>query len=246
MIKKLKSTITLINSKTLIATILIIFIGSTPAMFLDSLLYANLFNQLLNCFTSSFYLVLLILAITINIISLSSELKSSNIILRYKNYHEYLKSCLKKNLIYVLLTLIISIFFCLFISLVSVEFKIKIISYYYYNISNLTYLVFTLIKIIVFLNLISIIIFYFHQLFKNKITFFVLICLLATFFVPITLESKITSIVKIPIFIGHWFYALPYSSFFVEILAFLFQSLILILLGFLLKYLCVFKRKDIC
>ena len=70
-----------------------------------------LFNQLINCFTNNFHLLLLILAISINIISLSSELKKSNIILRHKNYRNYLEFCLRKNLMYVFLSLIIRFFF---------------------------------------------------------------------------------------------------------------------------------------
>ena len=245
MFKEFKNLINLINAKTIIATILIIFIGSIPAIFMDSLLNANLFNQLINCFTTNFHLLLLILAISINIISLSSELKKSNIILRYENYNKYLKFCLEKNLMYVFLCLIISFFFCIFTSLISVDFKIKVISYYYYNISNLTYFIFTLIKAVIFLNLISIIIFYFNQKFKNKLTLGFIILVLLTFFMPINLDDKINSIFKMPILIAHWFYALPYSSFSLEILTFIVQSLILLLIGMLLKYLVIYKRKDI-
>jgi len=245
MFKEFKSLISLINSKTIIGTILIIFIGSIPAIFMDSLLNANLFNQLINCFTNNFHLLLLILAISINIISLSSELKKSNIILRHKNYRNYLEFCLRKNLMYVVLTLIISFFFCLFTSLISVDFKIEVISYYYYDISNLTYFLFTLIKTVVFMNLISFIIFYFNQKFKNKITLGFIILILLTFFIPINLDGKINSIFKMPILIGHWFYSLPYSSFLHEILVFFVQSLILLLIGIVLKYLVSYKKQDI-
>ena len=245
MFKEFKNLINLINAKTIIATILIIFIGSIPAIFMDSLLNANLFNQLINCFTINFHLIFLILAISINIISLSSELKKSNIILRHENYYAYLKFCLKKNLMYVFLSLIISFFFCLFTSLVSVDFKIEVFPYYYYNISNLTYFIFTLIKTVTFINLISIIIFYFNQKFKNKTTLLLIILILLTFFVPINLDSQINSIFKMPILVGHWFYALPYSSFSLEILVFVLQSLILLLIGLILKYLTIYNRKDV-
>lgn len=245
MLKPLKELLTLINSKTIIATILIIFIGSTPAIFLENLLYANVFNQLINCFTANFHLVLLILAISINIITLSSEFKNSNMILKYKNYQEYLKFCLKKNLMYVFLILLISFFFCIFTSLVSVEFKLNIISYYYYDISNLTYFLFTSIKTITFLNLISIIIFYFNQKFGNKPTLLLITLIIITFFIPIGIDKKITSIFKMPFLVGHWFYSLPYSSFVLEILAFIIQGLILFIIGLLLKITCIKFRKDI-
>ena len=52
MIKELKDLLTIIKNRTVIFTILIIFIGSLPAIFDVYLLDANFYNQLLACFTS--------------------------------------------------------------------------------------------------------------------------------------------------------------------------------------------------
>lgn len=58
---------------------------------------------------------MLFLLVFLNIISLSKQYKISAFILKYKNYQAYLKGILKKCLLYLNLTLLISLILCLFL-----------------------------------------------------------------------------------------------------------------------------------
>lgn len=244
MIKELKDLLTIIKNRTVIFTILIIFIGSLPAIFDVYLLDANFYNQLLACFTSNFHITMLFLLVFLNIISLSKQYKISAFILKYKNYQTYLKGILKKCLLYLNLTLIISLILCLFFAWVSVDYKITIIPFQLYNISNLEYLIFYMIRVLIYLNLLTMIFFYCNQRFGTKITFLLLLFLILGEFMPIFPFNSSTGIIPKAFFIFNFFKITPYSTFLLEITASFIQLLLLIGIFFLMRYLAIFKRKE--
>ena len=239
---KLNTLLSLIKVKVLIATIIIIFFASLYWVLSGDLLHSNFYNHILFSFSNFFYIIMIILLIVINIISLSNDFKSNSIITKYKSYKEYISSLLKINIIYIIIVLLISFILTIFSSLYVVNFKIEIIPFLY-NLTNLEYLLFYFSRMIIYLILLSIIIFYINVSFGNLITFiFTGLISLSLFF---SNNKIIDSIIKIPFLVTSYFKINNFSSFKLEIIASIIMLIILILIICFLKYICIKKRLDI-
>ena len=231
--KRFSNLLSMIKTKTLIITIILVFLGSFSGIFkLGSKIWqANFFHQFLFCLTSKWNIILILIAISINIISLSLDFKNNTVILRYKNYKAYLKDNFKYNILYITILLIISLFLTTFLSLIVTEFKIEIIKYTYYNIPNWLYLLFYLLRLIILINLLSMIIFYLNQKFGNKVTLIFLIFIIMPIVFPFNKFGIETRIRDFPIFFNSFFELISYKSFGLEILYSLIHIVILILIA---------------
>ncbi len=237
----LNTFLSLIKPKILITTIIIIFLASLYGVLTIDLLHSNLYEHILFSLSNTFYIMMIILLIVINIISLSYDFKSNSIITKYKSYKEYTLNLLKINIIYIIIVLLISFILTIFSSLYAVNFKIEIIPFLY-NLTNLGYLLFYFSRMIIYLILLSIIIFYINITFGNIIT------LIFTSLISISLfinNKIIDSIIKIPIIITSYFKLNNFISFKLEVIASIIMLIILILIIYLLKYICIKKRLDI-
>lgn len=237
----LNTFLSLIKPKILITTIIIIFLASLYGVLTIDLLHSNLYEHILFSLSNTFYIMMIILLIVINIISLSYDFKSNSIITKYKSYKEYTLDLLKINIIYIIIVLLISFILTIFSSLYAVNFKIEIIPFLY-NLTNLEYLLFYFSRMIIYLILLSIIIFYINITFGNIIT------LIFTSLISISLfinNKIIDSIIKIPIIITSYFKLNNFISFKLEVIASIIMLIILILIIYLLKYICIKKRLDI-
>lgn len=238
----LNTFLSLIKPKILITNIIIIFLASLYGVLTIDLLHSNLYEHILFSLSNTFYIMMIILLIVINIISLSYDFKSNSIITKYKSYKEYTLNLLKINIIYIIIVLLISLILTIFSSLYAVNFKIEIIPFLY-NLTNLEYLLFYFSRMIIYLILLSIIIFYINITFGNIIT------LIFTSLISISLfinNNKIIDIIiKIPIIITSYFKLNNFISFKLEVIASIIMLIILILIIYLLKYICIKKRLDI-
>ncbi len=244
---RFQNLLSILNGKIVIITIILVFFGSFGGIFTlgNKLWNANFFDQMLSCLTLPFNIILIFLAISINIISLSNDIKNNTVILRYKDFQSYLKENFKYNILYISILFLISLFLTIFSCLILTELKIVIVDYQFYHISNLLYFFFYLFRTIVFVYLISTIIFYFNQKFGNKLTLFFLIIFLIQFVIPLESFGIQTKINGFPLLLSTFFSLIEYKSFLIEIIYSLVYFGIMLIFLFFLKYLCIRKRKDI-
>lgn len=230
-----------INIKTLIVTIVLLFLGLF-SQFYDLGPQENFYRLLIDCFSNYFFFITIILAISINIVSISNTYKTSNYILRNKNYKEYLKNILRKNLIYITFIIIITLILSIFMSLIGTDFKI-INEITIYNMPIIFFTLYHIIRFITIIYLLSLIIFYIEKRFGNNFVFIVIFILFVSIFIPLNI-GVVIDITNMYPFIINYILGYEFSTFNLDLVCSIIQVLKLIILIIILKYLCISKRKD--
>lgn len=248
--KKIKNSfVTLfscIELKYFIISVLMIFIGVTPTIFSPSNNY-NFWNRLLDTLTNEINVVILILIIIVNMINLSKDLKSSNIIIRCKNYEEYLQMYLKIIILYSFIIIFINFIFCVIgvviITAIMGNFDFSLIIHEIYDFPLFIYLLFFEFRKTLFIVLLTIIMYFIFQGTNNKITLLVTVSLLSTFFININYPLAVNGLTNIPIIVTRYFSNITYSNIFLELSCTLIQFILLCAIIYFEKYI-ILKRKN--
>lgn len=248
--KKIRDTFVMLFScielKHFFLSILLTFMGVAPTIFSPSSNY-NFWNRLLDTLTNEINIIILILVIIANMINLSKDLKSSNIVIRYKNYEEYLQMYLKITILYSLIIIFINFIFCVIgvtvITSIMGNFDFSLILHEIYGFPLFVYLLFFEIRKTLFIVLIAIIMYFIFQGTNNKITLFVTISLLSTFFVNINYPLVVNDLTNMPIIVTRYFSNIAYSNIFLELSCTLIQFMLLCMIIYFEKYI-ILKRKN--
>ena len=165
---ELLDVISIVTFKKFIISVVFVLLSNFPAIFsyYQDLNFGAIFYGLL---TNQFHYALLFGVIIFSIIDISLKTKNNILVMKYKNYAFYLKSFLKKIIIYVSFLLIISLCFNVLTACFRSNFNFQNIILDYYDISLFVYLIFFLIREIIIIILLTTIIFYFYNLIKNKL-----------------------------------------------------------------------------
>ena len=235
-----------IELKHFIVIALMIFIGVTPTIFSPSNNY-NFWNRLLDTLTSRINVIFLILVIIVNMVNLSKDLKSSNIILRYKNYEEYLQMYLRITILSSLIIILINSIFCVIgvviITSIMGNFDFSLIMHEMYDFPLYIYLLFFEIRKILFILLLTTIIYFIFQGTNSKITLLVTVSLLSTFFIDTNYPLIVNDLTNIPIIVTRYFSNIAYSNIFLELSCTLIQFILLCIIIYIEKYI-ILKRKN--
>lgn len=243
-----KLLFSIIKTKQFIISISLILIGVLITVFSPSANY-NFWNRLTDCLTNETNIMILLLVVSSNVISISKELKNSNILLRYSNYETYLKNSLIINLIYTLLLLIINLIFCVLgtfiINLYMDSGNVTFIIHEIYGFNQLFYLIFFEFRMIIFILLIVTIIFFIYQNNNSKTTLFILVLIVSTFFININYPSLVNDLTNIPLIVTRFFSLINYANIYLELSATLIQFILLCIINSFLKYLLIKKRNEL-
>lgn len=237
-----------IELKHFMISTLIIFLGALSTIFSPSYSY-NFWYRLLDVLTNEINIIILISVIIINMINLSKKLNSSNIIIRYKKYEEYLQKYLKIILLYSFINILINLIFCLvgtlIITILMGNFDFSIKMHEIYKIPLFVYLLFFEIRKIMFILLLVEIMYYIYHIFNEKLTLLVVFLILLTFFINVNYPSIVLDLSNIPIIITRYFSYILYTNIFLEISCSLIQSIFLCSLIYCLKNIFLNRKKEL-
>lgn len=200
----------------------------------------------LNIIYGGIFIACLLLIILLNTIN-TYELFENNsfYIIRFSSKKKYLIELIKSICFSNLCVLMLNIIFILIgLNLFCMNEGISIMKNY--NIPNLLYLVYSIIKLVIITQLISIINVLLLKILNNKfivITNILMYILIAG--LPISLNGEISTIIQLPLFFGIYLRYQLYSSFIFEIVCFLLYSSILYVSIFILSKLVLKKMKAV-
>lgn len=204
-------------------------------------------TSFLLAFNNTFYVIFLLLIILIN---------TKNTFDAYKNNYEYLiRYGDKKNYLKIIVQSV------LFNNFVLITFNIILLATFFnfigtgvntilvkdYNVSIVLYFMYCVIKFIVLSSIISKLNLYLLYKFNDKIIILLNIVLYCCIYVVSTFFYGISSITKIPLFIGAYLISLntKYSSFFFEILCFFIYALSIYILINVISKIILRRKSDI-
>ena len=204
-------------------------------------------TSFLLAFNNTFYVIFLLLIILINTKNTFDSYRNNyEYLMRYGDRKKYLKiivqSVLFNNFILLAFNIILLATFFNFIGT-----GINTILVKDYNIPICLYLLYCVIKFIILASIISKLNLYLLYKFNDKIIILLNIVLYCCIYVASTFFYGISSITKIPLFIGAYLISLNtiYSSFFFEILCFFIYVMILYILVNLILKLILRRKSDI-
>ena len=152
-----------------------------------------------------------------NIITETS--KNYSFLIRIKNYKEFISKIIKFIFISNLIIYLIVLFLLLIISVLRTGMNLQIDSYGIYNINNLVYLIFHIIRSYFILNMLVVILVSLYKLVKEEIVVILsgILPISIVALTPFISEKKITSVFKLPLYYGEYFIKNNYETFIFEI-----------------------------
>lgn len=152
-----------------------------------------------------------------NIITETS--KNYSFLIRIKNYKEFISKIIKFIFISNLIIYLIVLFLLLIISVLRTGMNLQIDSYGIYNIDNLVYLIFHIIRSYFILNMLVVILVSLYKLVKEEIAVILsgILPISIVALTPFISEKKITSVFKLPLYYGEYFIKNNYETFIFEI-----------------------------
>lgn len=169
--------------------------------------------------TWDYFIMILLFLFIFNTYNIYTELiRNYSFLIRVGNYKEFYKKMIKFTLISNLILYLIVIFLVVFSSIIKTSVDYKIYNFNDYNISNLVYIIFYLIRSYLILNILVIIMIGLYRLLKDVLLIiidgFILISIPALS--NIIESSKITSVFNLPLYYGKYFIYNNYSTFIFE------------------------------
>ncbi len=194
----------------------------------------TLINGIYDTFTWNFFIMVLLFLFLFNSYNILTELtRNYEFLIRIKNYKEFFSKIIKFIFVSNLIIYLIVIFLIVIISILRTGMNTRIDLIEYYNISNLVYLIFHLIRSFFILNMIVVVLMSLYKLTKEEIVVIIagLIPLSIVALSPIMKERVITKIYNIPLYYGEYFIKNNYGSFTFEIFASLLFIILLIIIS---------------
>lgn len=176
----------------------------------------NYIEGFLAILSSQYYIILIIMIILVNTLNVLEIFeKNQNVIIRYKNKLEYMKELIR-NVLFSNFMIIILNFILLLIgmNLFIPNSQIELINGY--QITNLTYLIYTITKFVMLLEIISIINIIIIKLFDSKLSLVINIIFFVSMF-TVHVPESINSLLNMRLVISDYFMSIRYISFPLEI-----------------------------
>ena len=173
-----------------------------------------------NILTWNFFIMILLFLFLFNAYNIITETsKNYSFLIRIKNYKEFISKIIKFIFISNLIIYLIVLFLLLIISVLRTGMNLQIDSYGIYNIDNLVYLIFHIIRSYFILNMLVVILVSLYKLVKEEIVVILsgILPISIVALTPFISEKKITSIFKLPLYYGEYFIKNNYETFIFEI-----------------------------
>lgn len=173
-----------------------------------------------NILTWNFFIMVLLFLFLFNAYNIITETsKNYSFLIRIKNYKEFISKIIKFIFISNLIIYLIVLFLLLIISVLRTEMNLQIDSYGIYNIDNLVYLIFHIIRSYFILNMLVVILVSLYKLVKEEIVIILsgILPISIVALTPFISEKKITSVFKLPLYYGEYFIKNNYETFIFEI-----------------------------
>lgn len=194
----------------------------------------TLVNGIYDTFTWNFFIMVLLFLFIFNSYNILTELtRNYEFLIRIKNYKEFFSKMIKFIFVSNLIIYLIVIVLVLIISVLRTGMNTRIDLISYYNINNLTYLIFHLIRSFIILNMIVVLLMSIYKLVKEEVVVIIsgLIPLSIVALTPLMKERAITKIYNIPIYYAEYFIKNNYGSFTFEIFISLLFIILLIIIS---------------
>lgn len=173
-----------------------------------------------NILTWNFFIMVLLFLFLFNAYNIITETsKNYSFLIRIKNYKEFISKIIKFIFISNLIIYLIVLFLLLIISVLRTGMNLQIDSYGIYNIDNLVYLIFHIIRSYFILNMLVVILVSLYKLVKEEIVVILsgILPISIVALIPFISEKKITSVFKLPLYYGEYFIKNNYETFIFEI-----------------------------
>lgn len=173
-----------------------------------------------NILTWNFFIMVLLFLFLFNAYNIITETsKNYSFLIRIKNYKEFISKIIKFIFISNLIIYLIVLFLLLIISVLKTGMNLQIDSYGIYNINNLVYLIFHIIRSYLILNMLVVILVSLYKLVKEEIVVILsgILPISIVALTPFISEKKITSVFKLPLYYGEYFIKNNYETFIFEI-----------------------------
>lgn len=173
-----------------------------------------------NILTWNFFIMVLLFLFLFNAYNIITETsKNYSFLIRIKNYKEFISKIIKFIFISNLIIYLIVLFLLLIISVLKTGMNLQIDSYGIYNIDNLVYLIFHIIRSYFILNMLVVILVSLYKLVKEEIVVILsgILPISIVALTPFISEKKITSVFKLPLYYGEYFIKNNYETFIFEI-----------------------------
>ncbi len=173
-----------------------------------------------NILTWNFFVMVLLFLFLFNAYNIITETsKNYSFLIRIKNYKEFISKIVKFIFISNLIIYLIVLFLLLIISVLRTGMNLQIDSYGIYNIDNLVYLIFHIIRSYFILNMLVVILVSLYKLVKEEIAVILsgILPISIVALTPFISEKKITSVFKLPLYYGEYFIKNNYETFIFEI-----------------------------
>lgn len=173
-----------------------------------------------NILTWNFFIMVLLFLFLFNAYNIITKTsKNYSFLIRIKNYKEFISKIIKFIFISNLIIYLIVLFLLLIISVLRTGMNLQIDSYGIYNINNLVYLIFHIIRSYFILNMLAVILVSLYKLVKEEIVVILsgILPISIVALTPFISEKKITSVFKLPLYYGEYFIKNNYETFIFEI-----------------------------
>ena len=173
-----------------------------------------------NILTWNFFIMVLLFLFLFNAYNIITETsKNYSFLIRIKNYKEFISKIIKFIFISNLIIYLIVLFLLLIISVLRTGMNLQIDAYGIYNINNLVYLIFHIIRSYFILNMLVVILVSLYKLVKEEIVVILsgILPISIVALTPFISEKKITSVFKLPLYYGEYFIKNNYETFIFEI-----------------------------
>lgn len=173
-----------------------------------------------NILTWNFFIMVLLFLFLFNAYNIITETsKNYSFLIRIKNYKEFISKIIKFIFISNLIIYLIVLFLLLIISVLRTGMNLQIDSYGIYNINNLVYLIFHIIRSYLILNMLVVILVSLYKLVKEEIVVILsgILPISIVALTPFISEKKITSVFKLSLYYGEYFIKNNYETFIFEI-----------------------------
>lgn len=173
-----------------------------------------------NILTWNFFIMVLLFLFLFNAYNIITETsKNYSFLIRIKNYKEFISKIIKYIFISNLIIYLIILFLLLIIAVLRTGMNLQIDSYGIYNINNLAYLIFHIIRSYFILNMLVVILVSLYKLVKEEIEVILsgILPISIVALTPFISEKKITTVFKLPLYYGEYFIKNNYETFIFEI-----------------------------
>lgn len=199
----------------------------------------TMINGIYSTLSWNFFIMVLLFLFIFNTYNIYIELvKNYSFLIRIKNYKEFFCKIIKFIFISNLIIYLIVLFLVLVASILKTGMNTKIEILNNYNITNLTYLIFHIIRSYFILNMIVIILVSLYKTIKEEIVVIIsgIIPLSIVALTPLMKERVIDSVFKLPLYYGNYFIGNSYTTFTFEVcMSILFISILFLITKILIE-----------